>query len=56
MPGGVEAGEAAPDIAAEIVRRLEQAGERGVAIGFWRHFRIGAPVTVLTILVGVYWL
>ncbi len=35
---------------------VEQARRRGVAIGFWRHLRIGAPLTVLTILFGVYWL
>jgi Na+/H+ antiporter NhaD/arsenite permease-like protein len=35
---------------------VEQAREHGVVIGFWRHFRIGAPLTVLTILFGVYWL
>ena len=35
---------------------VEQARERGVAIGFWQYFRIGAPLTVLTILVGLYWL
>ena len=35
---------------------VEQARGHGVRIGFWRYFRIGAPLTVLTILVGVYWL
>ena len=33
-------------------------GARATAstIGFWEHFRIGAPLTVLTILIGVLWL
>ena len=25
-------------------------------IGFWTYFKVGAPLTVLTILVGVWWL
>ena len=28
----------------------------GVTIGFWTYFKIGAPVTVVTILFGVWWL
>jgi len=35
---------------------VERARAEGIALGFWEHFRIGAPVTVLTILVGVLWL
>jgi Na+/H+ antiporter NhaD/arsenite permease-like protein len=32
------------------------ARAQGVTIGFWDYFRVGAPLTVLTILVGVCWL
>ncbi len=35
---------------------VQRAARRGVAIGFWQYFRVGAPVTVLTILVGLWWL
>ncbi|MDE2351366.1 MAG: anion transporter [Alphaproteobacteria bacterium] len=35
---------------------VERARRSGVHISFWRHLRIGAPVTVLTILVGVWML
>ncbi len=35
---------------------VQGARQRGVAIGFWAYFRVGAPLTVLTILVGVCWL
>jgi len=35
---------------------VERARRLGVTISFWRHFRIGAPVTVLTILIGVWML
>jgi len=35
---------------------VEGARARGVAIGFWDHFRVGAPLTVLTILLGLWWL
>ncbi len=34
----------------------EKAGQRGVAIGFWEYFRVGAPVTVLTLGIGTVWL
>jgi Na+/H+ antiporter NhaD/arsenite permease-like protein len=27
-----------------------------VAIGFWAYFRVGAPLTVLTIAIGACWL
>jgi len=27
-----------------------------VTIGFWEYFRVGAPLTVLTILIGLWWL
>ena len=32
------------------------AARRGVVIGFWDYFRVGAPLTVLTLLVGTLWL
>jgi Na+/H+ antiporter NhaD/arsenite permease-like protein len=35
---------------------VQGARSRGIAIGFWAYFRVGAPLTVLTILVGVCWL
>jgi Na+/H+ antiporter NhaD/arsenite permease-like protein len=34
----------------------QRAEARGVAIGFWTYFKVGAPLTVLTILFGVCWL
>jgi Na+/H+ antiporter NhaD/arsenite permease-like protein len=35
---------------------VEKAARRGVVIGFWDYFRAGAPLTVLTLLVGTLWL
>ena len=35
---------------------VQRARARGITIGFWAYFRVGAPLTVLTILVGVRWL
>jgi Na+/H+ antiporter NhaD/arsenite permease-like protein len=34
----------------------EKAGQRGVSIGFRDYFRVGAPVTVLTLVIGTLWL
>jgi Na+/H+ antiporter NhaD/arsenite permease-like protein len=34
---------------------IQQAGER-VKIGFWEYFRVGAPLAVLTILIGAAWI
>ncbi len=34
----------------------EKAARRGVVIGFWAHFRVGAPLTVLTLILGTVWL
>jgi Na+/H+ antiporter NhaD/arsenite permease-like protein len=34
----------------------EKSAQRGVAIGFWEYFRLGAPVTALTLLIGALWL
>ncbi len=35
---------------------VERARSHGVTIGFWEYFRIGAPLTLLTISIGVLWL
>ena len=35
---------------------VERARRDRIEIDFWIHLKIGAPVTVLTILVGVWWL
>src|SRR6185437_12243211 len=35
---------------------IEKASRRGVVIGFWDYFRIGAPLTVATLTVGTLWL
>jgi Na+/H+ antiporter NhaD/arsenite permease-like protein len=35
---------------------VENAARRGVVIGFRDYFRVGAPLTVLTLLVGTLWL
>jgi Na+/H+ antiporter NhaD/arsenite permease-like protein len=35
---------------------VEKAARRGIVIGFWDHFRVGAPLTVLTLLLGTLWL
>ena len=35
---------------------VQGARARGINIGFWTYFRVGAPLTVLTILVGICWL
>jgi Na+/H+ antiporter NhaD/arsenite permease-like protein len=32
------------------------ARAHGVPIGFWQYFRVGAPLTLLTILAGLCWL
>jgi Na+/H+ antiporter NhaD/arsenite permease-like protein len=35
---------------------VERARRHTVAIAFWRYFRVGAPLSVLTIAVGLLWL
>ena len=32
------------------------AARRGIRIGFWTYFAVGAPVTVITLVLGVLWL
>jgi len=34
---------------------IQQARHR-VKIGFWEHFRVGLPLTILTMLVGAAWI
>jgi Na+/H+ antiporter NhaD/arsenite permease-like protein len=34
----------------------QRAKARGIEIGFWSYFKVGAPVTVVTILVALAWL
>ncbi len=35
---------------------VEKAKAQSVHIGFWHHFRVGAPLTLITIAAGVLWL
>lgn len=35
---------------------VERARARNVEIGFWEYFRVGAPLTALTICAGIIWL
>ena len=35
---------------------VQVARARGVTIGFWEYAKVGAPLTVLTMLIGVLWL
>jgi Na+/H+ antiporter NhaD/arsenite permease-like protein len=35
---------------------VQGARAQGVAIGFWTHLRVGAPLTLLTVAFGAYWL
>lgn len=35
---------------------VQRARAHGVEIGFWEYFKVGAPLTLLTIAVGVLWL
>jgi Na+/H+ antiporter NhaD/arsenite permease-like protein len=35
---------------------VQKAAERGVVIGFWDYFRVGAPLTVITLAIGTLWL
>ncbi len=34
----------------------QRAQGAGITIGFWAYFKVGAPLTVLTILIGIWWL
>ena len=33
---------------------VERARRRGIAIGFWAYFKVGAPLTAITIAIGVW--
>jgi len=35
---------------------VQRAARQAVPIAFWQYFRVGAPLTVLTIVVGLLWL
>ena len=35
---------------------VQRAAARGVMIGFWDYFAVGAPLTLLTIALGTLWL
>jgi Na+/H+ antiporter NhaD/arsenite permease-like protein len=35
---------------------VQKAATRGVEIGFWDYFRVGAPLTVMTLVIGTLWL
>jgi Na+/H+ antiporter NhaD/arsenite permease-like protein len=33
----------------------QRAHAEGVTVGFWAYFAVGAPLTVRTIFVGLWW-
>jgi len=35
---------------------VQKAATRGVVISFWDHFRVGAPLTVITLVIGTLWM
>jgi Na+/H+ antiporter NhaD/arsenite permease-like protein len=35
---------------------VQRAAASGVEIGFWDYFRVGAPLTVITLVIGTLWL
>lgn len=35
---------------------VEKAQARAVAVGFWQYFRVGAPLTILTLIAGTLWM
>jgi Na+/H+ antiporter NhaD/arsenite permease-like protein len=35
---------------------IQKAAVGGVEIGFWDHFRVGAPLTIITLVIGTLWL
>ena len=43
------------DVTANLIV-AQRAQGAGVTIGFWAYFKVGAPLTVLTILFGIVWL
>jgi Na+/H+ antiporter NhaD/arsenite permease-like protein len=35
---------------------VQKAAASGVGISFWDHFRVGAPLTIITLAIGTWWL
>ena len=35
---------------------VQKAAERGFVITFWDYFRVGAPLTIITLVIGTLWL
>jgi Na+/H+ antiporter NhaD/arsenite permease-like protein len=35
---------------------VQRAAASGVTIGFWDYFRVGAPLTLITLAIGTLWL
>jgi Na+/H+ antiporter NhaD/arsenite permease-like protein len=35
---------------------VQRAGASGVVISFWDYFRVGAPLTIITLAIGTLWL
>jgi Na+/H+ antiporter NhaD/arsenite permease-like protein len=35
---------------------VQRAAVSGVTIGFWDYFRVGAPLTIITLAIGMLWL
>ena len=35
---------------------VQRAAVSGVAISFWDYFRVGAPLTIITLAIGAWWL
>ena len=35
---------------------VQKAAAGGVEIGFWDYFRVGAPLTIITLVIGTLWL
>jgi hypothetical protein len=33
----------------------QRAHTEGVTVGFWAYLAVGTPLTVLTILIGLFW-
>ena len=35
---------------------VQKAADRGVVISFWDYFRVGAPLTIITLVIGALWM
>ena len=35
---------------------VQKAARRGVVISFWDYFRVGAPLTLITLAIGTLWM